>query len=368
MGGRAKSSIEIQRERPVTTVSATKSEAPAAEGGGSAVPLGLSDFDGSRLPSSLEQQALFSLQRTVGNSAAQGWLHAHEAAATAGTSAALRSDVRSGYQIQRDTPPTTDPSNETPPKPAKVEDAAKDLLKHYAKKYLGPLGEDAKKRLAQAWAESPGGVIAAGAIVGAAGVSYLIGTKSALPAVPPIPLDFIGGPFENATIELQMTGPVTSPEGFSFKITFKGKAAEKKKPAAGLTAPNIYSYANPEAIAKEVDGPEFETEIPGEGPDTNLSGANLANIVRITGNAMLAAAQKKDFRPYVDLGELPPTPPTFVVGLKRVVDALIAAAPSTLGKIEQVNFRVYKGGELRFIPVRPSPPAETAATTDAAAL
>ena len=277
--------------------------------------------------------------------------------------AAVQRRVRSqGALIQRDesAPPTKDPSTTETTKPAKPEEVAKDLVKHYAKKYLGNLEDEAKKRLAQAWSESPGGVIAAGAVIGGAGVGYLIGTKSALPGLPPIPLDFIGGPFENATIELQMTGPVTSPEGFSFKITFKGKAPDKRKPSDAALPPNIYSYANPEAIAKEVDGPEFETEVPDAGPDSNLRGANLANIVRITGNAMLAAAQRKDLRPYVDLGELPPTPATFVVGLKRIVDALIAAAPTTLGKIEQVNFRVYRGGQLRFIPVRPSPPPEPA--------
>jgi len=290
-----------------------------------------------------------TLQQTVGNAAVQRLLR--------GQAAGSRS--ASGGLIQRDDtapPPTKDPSTQETTKPAKPEEVAKDLVKHYAKKYLGNLEDEAKKRLAQAWAESPGGVIAAGAVIGAAGVGYLIGTKSALPGLPAIPLDFIGGPFQNATIELQMTGPVTSPEGFSFKITFKGQEAQKRKPADAALPPNIYSYANPEAIAKEVDGPEFETEVPDAGPDSNLHGSNLANIVRITGNAMLAAAQKKDLRPYVDLGELPPTPPTFVAGLKRIVDALIAAAPTTLGKIEQVNFRVYRGGNLRFIPVRPSPP------------
>jgi len=344
MSERVKRGIDVRSQRPVAHVAPAAPES-ATEGIGPSPSLDLPMRHRPGPPTPIEQQTLTTLQRTVGNAAVGGWLRDQQTAART---------------IQRDTPPTKDPSQETPPKPAKVEDAAKDLLKHYAKKYLGPLGDDAKKRLAQAWAESPGGVIAAGAIVGAAGVAYLIGTKSALPGLPPIPLDFIGGPFENATIELQMTGPVTSPEGFSFKITFKGKGGEKKKPAAALDAPNIYSYANPEAIAKEVNGPEFETEIPGQGSDSNLS-ANLANIVRITGNAMLAAAQKKDFRPYVDLGEIPPTPPGFAEGLRRIVDALITAAPSTLGKIEQVNFRVYKGGQLRFIPIRPSPPPEPAA-------
>jgi hypothetical protein len=289
-------------------------------------------------PAPVAWQALRMLQRTVGNSA---------------VGARLRG--RAGPAIQRDGPPTTDPTLETP-KPADLGDSAKELLMKYAEQYLGRLGDEAKKRLADAWDEAPAGVIAAGAVVGAAGVAYLVGTKSALPDLPAIPLDVLGGPFTGATMELELKGPVTSPESFGFKITFHEQGAQKRKRKATNAPPNIYTYANPEVIAQQVDGPEFETEVPEAGPDTNLRGGNLANLVRIIGNGMLEGASKHETRPYVDLGELPPTPPGFVDGLKRIVEALIAAAPSVLGKIEQVNFRVYRGGQLRFLPIRPSSP------------
>lgn len=226
---------------------------------------------------------------------------------------------------------------------------------HYTEKYLDRLGAEAKKRLADAWDQSPGGVIAAGAVIGAGGVAYLVGTKSALPGLPAIPLDKLGGPFEGATMELEIKGPITSPESFGFKITFSEKAKKQRKRTTQKDAPNIYTYANPEVIAKDVDGPAFETQIPGGDPDTNISGENLANLVRIIGNQMLEGAAKQETRPYVDLGELPPTPPGFAEGLQRIVDALIAAAPGKLGKIEQVNFRAYRSGKLRFIPVRATP-------------
>jgi hypothetical protein len=58
---------------------------------------------------------------------------------------------------------------------------------------------------------------------------------------------------------------------------------------------------------------------------------------------------------------LPPTAREFAEGLKRIVDALITAAPGALGKIEQVNFRALRSGQLRFIPIRPSAPSQPAA-------
>jgi hypothetical protein len=292
---------------------------------------------GGRRPATVERQALRALQRTVGNSAVGGRLQG-----------------RAGSVIQRDPPPTSDPSVKTP-EPADLGDSAKELLMKYAEKYLGKLGDEAKKRLAEAWDASPGGVIAAGAVVGGAGVAYLVGSKSEMPGLPEIPLDVLGGPFKGATMKLELKGPVTSPEAFGFKITFHEQGEKKRKRTATNAPPNIYTYANPEAIAQQVDGPEFESEVPEAGPDTNLRGENLANLVRIIGNGMLEGASRKETKPYVDLGELPPTPAGFAEGLKRIVEALIAAAPGVLGKIEQVNFRVYRSGKLRFIPIRPAP-------------
>ncbi|HKG24833.1 MAG TPA: hypothetical protein VKB09_04250, partial [Thermomicrobiales bacterium] len=237
-----------------------------------------------------------AIQRTLGNAAAGEWVQRRT-----GTAAASPR----GHAIQRDGPPTTDPSLETP-QPADLASSGKELVMKYAEKYLGRLSDEAKKRLADAWDESPGGVIAAGAVIGGAGVAYLVGTKSALPGLPAIPLDVLGGPFVGATIELQVGGPVTSPESFGFKITFSEQAKKRRKHSTTKTAPNIYTYANPEVIAQQVDGPAFETQVPDADSDTNLSGANLANLVRIIGNGMLDGASRKDTRPYVDLGELPP--------------------------------------------------------------
>src|SRR5262245_41530066 len=100
-------------------------------------------------------------------------------------------------------PPTRDPAQEereqreeqqqqaTQPASDRMAGAAKDLLMHYASQHLGRLQEQALNDLARAWRESPGGVIAAGAILGSAGVAYLVGTGSNLPPIPAIPLDFL---------------------------------------------------------------------------------------------------------------------------------------------------------------------------------
>jgi hypothetical protein len=267
------------------------------------------------------------LQRTIGNHAVQ----------------------RAGV-IQRDPPPTKDPSLEEP-KPAELGDSAKELMLKYAEKYLGRLSDEAKKKLIAMWETSPTGVIAAGAVLGGAGVAYLISSKSDVPGIPDIPLDILGGPFKGATMTLEIKGPLTSPESFGFKLTFKEQGRQRAKRKSGNSAPNIYDFANPEAIALDVDGPEFETEVPDAGPDSNIRGENLANLVRVIGNGMLAGVQSKDKRPYIDLGELPPTPAGFAGGLKKIVDALVQAAPDTLGVLEQVNFRFFRAGKQRLIPI-----------------
>ena len=220
----------------------------------------------------LDREVLLTLQRTVGNATVQRRLH----------------------DLQRDDgpPPTKDPSADEP-KQAKLPDAAEKVVKHYAEKYLGGLKDEAKKRLADAWRESPAGVIAAGAIIGGAGVGYLVGTKSALPGLPAIPLDVLGGPFEGATIQLKLDGPVTSPEAFKFTITFKEKGGKKRHVSPdALKHPTIDTFANPEAIATEVDGPAFASQVPDD-PEAGLGGANLSTLVRLIGNGLLEGARRK---------------------------------------------------------------------------
>jgi hypothetical protein len=362
MGGRTKARAEIPANRSTPARRAavrSRPETPAADAAPAAVPpVDRSESGGWRLPTTIERQLLVALQRMVGNAAVLSRLRAGRSQAAASEQSDHLSAVEPGLQRQPvpPGPPTQAPDQAT------LEAAAREQLLRNVRETIGPLEDEAKRRLARAWQEAPGGVIAAAAIVGAAGVTYLVGTRSALPGLPAIPLDFLGGPFRGADIQLQLDGPVTSPESFRFRITFREQGAARRQRGATEAAASIDVYANPEAIAKQVDGPEFETEIPGEGPDTNLSGPNLANVVRVIGNGMLDGARRREIRPYVDLGELPPTPPTFIDGLRRIVDALIASAPGTLGRIEQVNIRVYRGGQLRFIPVRPSPrPAAGAA-------
>ena len=111
----------------------------------------------------------------------------------------------------------------TQPAGDRVADAAKDLLTHYASQHLGPLRDQALQDLSRAWRESPGGVIAAGTVIGAAGIAYLVGTGASIPSIPAIPLDFLAGRapvLRGAELNIQVTGPITGPDSFRVSITF----------------------------------------------------------------------------------------------------------------------------------------------------
>jgi hypothetical protein len=119
------------------------------------------------------------------------------------------------------------------PNEDRMADAAKDLVKKYAEDNLGPLKEKALNDLAKAWKESPGGVIALGAVVGAAGVTYLVKTGGSVPSIPAIPLDFLAKKapiFKGAELNIEVKGPITGPESFKVSITFREQAGEKDKP------------------------------------------------------------------------------------------------------------------------------------------
>jgi len=118
----------------------------------------------------------------------------------------------------------------------RMSDAAKEVLKKYAEDNLGKLKEEALNQLAKAWQESPGGVIAVGAILGAAGVTYLVKTGSELPGIPAIPLDFLAkrAPiFKGAELNIEVKGPITGPESFKVTITFHEQAGKKEKKGSG---------------------------------------------------------------------------------------------------------------------------------------
>jgi hypothetical protein len=118
----------------------------------------------------------------------------------------------------------------------RMTDAAKEALKKYAEDNLGKLKEEALDRLAKAWKESPGGVIAAGAILGAAGATYLVKTGADLPAIPAIPLDFLAkrAPiFKGAELNIEVKGPITGPESIMVKITFHEGGGKDEKKGAG---------------------------------------------------------------------------------------------------------------------------------------
>src|SRR5262249_23938650 len=67
-------------------------------------------------------QALRALQRTVGNAAVGEWVQGRVGTATAAPRRSVARGAVAGLAIQRDGPPTTDPSLETP-KPADLADS-----------------------------------------------------------------------------------------------------------------------------------------------------------------------------------------------------------------------------------------------------
>jgi len=122
------------------------------------------------------------------------------------------------------------------PNSDRMADAAKDVLKKYAEDNLGKLKEDALDQLGKAWKDSPGGVIAAGTIIGAAGVAYLVGTKSDLPSIPAIPLDFLAkrsSIFKGAELNIEVKGRITGPESIKISITFHEQGGPAGKKGSG---------------------------------------------------------------------------------------------------------------------------------------
>jgi len=247
-----------------------------------------------------------------------------------------------------------EPEQTRPANPAEV---AEQLLAQYLRPYLDRLSGEAKRRLIEGWRESPGGVIAAGSILGAAGVAFLVGTNSALPTLPAIPLDTLGGPFQGAELQLRLNGPITSPESFQFVLTFREPPAARparERPRDSATIDELLPPGHgPEQIATQIDGPEFETEVPDQGPSSDIA-LYLAEFVRGIGNQLLREVEREPARPWLDLGQLPPLPGNFGVGLTRLIDALIEALPERFGSIEQVSFITHAGSDVRWIPVIPT--------------
>lgn len=162
----------------------------------------------------------------------------------------------SGVRVQREDTPPRDPEQAEreqreqqaqqarQPSEERLADTAKDLLRHYASEYLRPLGDRALRDLARAWREAPAGVIAAGTILGTAGIAYLIGTGSNLPRIPPIPLDFLAGRlpvFRGAELNVQVTGPITGPDSIRCSITFREQMPAGEQPTRRSSRGRVFT-------------------------------------------------------------------------------------------------------------------------------
>jgi hypothetical protein len=151
---------------------------------------------------------------------------------------------------------------------------------HYAAEHLRSLGDEALRQLRQAWRESPGGVITAGAILGSAGAAYLIGTRGSLPAIP-IPLDFLAErvpAFRGAEITLELQGPVTAPEGARFGLTLREptprQQSRRGRGGGTIFTPRMTLRAG-DAVA---EGPEVGNDVTIQGRVPVPHGATAADV------------------------------------------------------------------------------------------
>jgi N-acetylmuramoyl-L-alanine amidase len=245
--------------------------------------------------------------------------------------------------------PSAAPHTTRPADPASV---ARELVEHYLAPHFKRLSDAAQRQLVQAWHDSPAAVIAGSALLTSEAIAFLIANGSNLPDLPAIPLDFFGDSFRGVELKLHVDGPLDDPRSFGFMVGFRARptpSARKNRAASSETIDTLLPQSRgPDQIATEIDGPEFETEEPGLGPDSNVA-ANLGELVRRIGNELLSAVKYDPVRPLVELGPMPPS--DYGPGFQRIVQALVSAVPSRLGSVEQVNFVVEFGGKKRWIPV-----------------
>src|SRR5262249_2789046 len=125
---------------------------------------------------------------------------------------------------------------------------------------------------------------------------------------------------------------------------------DREQPARG-SAPRLPTSNIPERSARIlplVDGPEFETEVPGGGPSTNLA-SYLDELIGLTIQTMRdAGPDATAVTVPVDLYGQSAPPPGLAAGLARIVNAVRNDDPG-LARIWRVNFA------LRFNPLGGGP-------------
>jgi hypothetical protein len=195
----------------------------------------------------------------------------------------------------------------------RMTDAAKEVLKKYAADNLGPLKEKALNDLAKAWKESPGGVIAAGAILGAAGVTYLVKTGSSLPSIPAIPLDFLASRasiFKGAELNIEVKGPITGPESFKVSITFHEQGGGKEASKSGSGRGKAYTPR----LTLRTGGAKAQSEE--KGADLEIEGEVAMPFDAVPENVAATIKAIKDADVEVDVGGTP----TYTVSVLSVTD------------------------------------------------
>ncbi len=228
-----------------------------------------------RVSAGQRQRATLALQQAVGNAQVQREL-AQQAAVVQRDDEKPVGDPAQVEQQQRD----KQAADAAKPAGERVVSASRELVMHYAAENLKSLGDEALRQLVRAWRETPGGVIAAGTIIGAAGVAYLVGTNGSLPEIT-IPLDFLAEKvpaLRGAELKFELSGPVTKPEGIQLGITFHEGSPKKEgsgKPGSGTAFTPRMTLRQGDAVA---DGPEVGDQIMISGRIPVPHGAKAADV------------------------------------------------------------------------------------------
>jgi hypothetical protein len=199
------------------------------------------------------------------------------------------------------------------------------IVTHYAQQEFG-LGDRAGREWLRQVRREPGAVIPASVLLGAAGVGALMALRRPLPAIP-IPLDLLGARFRGVSVQLRLSGPITSPESFNVRVSFSERLpAPRSRPNPVELPPTLNEILDPAQVAADAvaaAGPAGQAWI-------REIGSEAVGLTQLVGNTLLAAIRREERTPLVDLGAVDHLPPAGETLLRQIVTRLTAAAPREL--------------------------------------
>jgi N-acetylmuramoyl-L-alanine amidase len=274
---------------------------------------------------------------------------------------AIRGHLRRRYgrTAALDSPP--DPTRQNPNDVINAQRDA-EALRQAIQQQWGQMEDAAKQALLRQLRDAPGSVIAAGVLLGGAGVGILLNTQTPVPSLPGIPLDFLGPDFKGISVQPVVRGQLDNPSFVGFNIKFSGSTPPPRHRQDAPAEPDIDAQlagagTSVEQIAASIETPDLETETPGLGPDSNMDATqNREELVRGIGQGMLVGVHDDDANPWVDLRTSFPTalpfhPKGLDPALSSIVRQILDALPNKFPNVRQVTVRLTIGGQEQWIPV-----------------